>query len=223
MLNLILYWIDFIFMVIVLINCLISDFKTRKISNQLFKVYFIFAIILVFMESLLFLKEIYLYICIKCVYMFLAMVLSCILFSLKIIGGGDGKVIILTFFIWPIKDLNYFYLFNFFMFLLLFYFLLIMINLCLNSFTANRASFIFYFHTVDNLTIFQKFYFLSFFKFINLSSFYKYKEKKLFLKSLNIIFNPKSFTFQVFVQYKPLVIASCFFSYLLLSLTRLLI
>lgn len=210
-------------MIIVLTSSLISDIKTRKISNQLLKGYFILAIILVFMESVLFFNDIYVYICIKCVYVLLAMVLSCILFALKILGGGDGKVIILTFFIWPIRYLNYFYLFNFFMILLLFYFLLLIINLCLNSFTANRLSFIFYFRTIENLTVFQKLYLLSFFKFINLSHFHKYKENKFFLKSLNIIFNPKSFTFQVFVQYRPLVIASCFFSYLLLSLTRLLI
>ncbi|MFW9772094.1 MAG: prepilin peptidase [Candidatus Thorarchaeota archaeon] len=222
MLYLILYCINFIFMCVVLTFCLISDIKTRKVSNQSLKFFFIFATGLVFIEGMLFFEEVYIYIFIKGLYIALTLILSGFLFSFKIIGGGDGKVITLIFFICPVNDLNSYFFFTFFIFFLIFYFILIIINLCLNFFTMTRFSFKFLFYNIANIKIFQKFYLLSFFRFKNLSTFHKYKEKKTFLKSLNIIFNPKSYTFQLFVQIKPPVIASCFFSYLLLSLLRFL-
>ncbi|MFX1400568.1 MAG: prepilin peptidase [Promethearchaeota archaeon] len=220
MLNLIMYSTNLIFMTSVLTYCLILDIKNRKIPNQSVKVFFIIAVVLFFTEAFVFLEEIYLFFFIKFIFVFFATFLSFILFSLKIIGGGDGKIIILIFFISPISCLNSLYLFSFFLFLILSYFILIIINLCLNCFTVNRFSFKFFFQNLPDATIFRKFYLLSCFRFITISKLCKYKKNKYMIISLDIIFNPKSCLFQIFTQFKPPVILSCFLSYILLLLLR---
>jgi hypothetical protein len=139
---------------------------------------------------------------------------------LEILGGSDGKLIILVISITPFKELNYLYLFSFFLFLIFFYIIMVIINLSLNYFSRNRFSFRTYFNYLPQIKSFQKLYMISFFRFNDLSKLYNYKENKCFLKSLDFIFNPKSNTFQFLVQIKHPLIISCYFSFYVLFLLK---
>jgi len=70
MLELITYLIFFIFVNFVLICCSIFDVRVRKIPNKILKVFFLFSLVLVFIESLNYLEEILFFVMIKTSFFF---------------------------------------------------------------------------------------------------------------------------------------------------------
>lgn len=116
MLELIIFLISFIFVNFVLIYCSISDIRTRKIPNKIIKIFYLFGLGLIFIESLNYPEDLLFFVIIKSSFFLFSFLFSITLFSLEILGGSDGKLIILIISITPFKDLNYLYLFSFFLF-----------------------------------------------------------------------------------------------------------
>jgi len=140
--------------------------------------------------------------------------LSFLLFNLKIIGGSDGKLIILIFLIHPLKFLNLYFVTSFFLLFSLFFILLFLQNFILNSLFKNNCSFITFFNLDSTLSGFKKFYIKSFYKFLYYSKLREYKEEKILLKSVLLVFNNRKKKFQVLIQYRPPLILIIILTYL---------
>ncbi len=140
--------------------------------------------------------------------------LSFILFILKVIGGSDGKLIILIFLIHPIQFLNLFFVTSFFLWFSLLIILIFLQNFLINSLNKNDCSFTTFLNFNSKFTAFKKFYIKTIYKFLNYSKLSEYKEEKIILKSILIIFNNRKNQFQVLVQYRPPLILIIILTYL---------
>ncbi len=110
------YLIHFLSLFIYLCACVFYDVKNRKIPNLIQRIYFIYTYILLSIELLQYSTVIFWYILFRFLIFGLILLLSIVLFSLKLIGGGDGKVLTLLFHTIP---LQYIYPFSIWFFLTL--------------------------------------------------------------------------------------------------------
>ncbi|KKN46931.1 hypothetical protein LCGC14_0667970 [marine sediment metagenome] len=108
------YLLNLISIFTFLVICTYFDLKERIIPNKLLKIYLIVTVILIAFEFFYYLDLILWYITIKLVVFLSVFILSLTLFSLKFIGGGDGKVLLLLFhslpFLYIFHFLQYFFL-----------------------------------------------------------------------------------------------------------------
>jgi len=70
MLEMITYLTFFIFVNFVLIYCSISDVRIRKIPNKVLKIFFLFSLGLIFIESLNYIEDILFFVMIKSTFFF---------------------------------------------------------------------------------------------------------------------------------------------------------
>jgi len=145
------------------------------------------------------------------------------LFNLKVIGGSDGKLIILIFLTHPLKFLNLLFVNSFFLLFSLFFILLVIKNFTLNSLFKNNCSFHIFFDLDVNFTFFKKFYVKSFYKFLNYSKLSECKEEKIILKSISLIFNNRKKKFQILIQFRPPLILMIILTYIIAWLIKLMI
>jgi len=212
MLSLIIF-IDLSFIAIILLISLYFDLKFRKISNKFLKTSFFFSIFLNTIELLFFYSDILLILILKVLFFFLIFLISLLLFSLKIIGGSDGKLILLIFSVHPIKYLNYFFVLFFFLLFSLFFFILFFFNLVINSIKKNSYSFRIYFNFHYKISILRKLFMKLFCKFFNLSKLKEFDGDKIFIDTLFIIYNNEKRELQILALYRPPLIIICIISY----------
>ncbi|MHA1438532.1 MAG: prepilin peptidase [Promethearchaeota archaeon] len=195
---------------------LYKDFKFRKIPNNLLFYFFLVTIISNLFEFTTYQGKFLNFIISKLVFLFITFLFSFLLFSLKIIGGGDGKLLIIIFLLHP---LNYLKLksiiFFFFLFSLLF-FIYMSVN-CIKTFLFKNKNYSFkiYFEKKCE-SISKKIYFRSFYKFINYSNLKKSNENRYQVKNLNIFFCNYKNKFQLCVQKRPPIVILLISSYYLL-------
>lgn len=96
-------------------------------------------------------------------------------------------------------------------------------NFVLNSFFKKNYSFIIFFNLDFNFSIFKKFYIKSCYKFLNYTKLIDYKEDKILLKSVLLVFNDRKKEFQVLIQSRPLVILIIILTYLSTWLINLMV
>lgn len=208
--------INFTFLGIIFPFFIYLDIKFRKIPYNYFLFSYFIVITLNFFELLIFFENIPKILYLKIFVLILTFSLSFILFLLKIIGGSDGKLIILIFFAHPILLLNIESIFTFFIFFTLFFVIYFTINLIINNYIKTRIPFILFFSINGNFSIFQKNYMKFFYKFRNYSEIRNYSERKYYIKSLNLIFDDKKNKFQVLCQIRPPLIVFIILSYYLI-------
>ncbi len=121
---------------------------------------------------------------------------------------------ILLFLVHPSKFLNLLFVTTFFLLFSMFFVLMFIQNFVLNSFFKKKYSFNIFFNLDFNLPIFKKFYIKSCYKFLNYSKLRDYKEEKILLKSILLVFNDRKKEFQVLIQTRPLLIAIIILTYL---------
>ena len=177
------------------------------------KVFFLFSLIMNFIEFQIFCKDLILFFVLKLLFFLLTFIISLLLFSLKIIGGSDGKIFILIFLIHPVKYLNVDFIISFFLLFTLIFILLSLKKFSINSVGKDSCSFKILFNFTFKISKFKKFYIKTFYKFINLSELKNYKGDKEVIKSLIIIFNNSKKKFQLLTQYRGPLIIVCVFSY----------
>lgn len=102
------YFANFLSNLIFLVICVYFDLKDRIIPNKFLKFYLFITLILITFEIYYYIEVLLWYIIIKSLVFMLIFILAFILFSLKLIGGGDGKVLILLFHSLPFMYLFYF-------------------------------------------------------------------------------------------------------------------
>lgn len=114
-LNLI-YIFDFIFITIILASSVFFDIKFRLIPSRIIKIYIILSILFNCFESFCHINYFLAYILLKFTLIINTSLICLFLFLIHIIGGGDGKVAIISFSLIPFKFLSSF--FQFFLFFL---------------------------------------------------------------------------------------------------------
>lgn len=148
--------------------------------------------------------------------------LSLVLFSLKIIGGSDGKLILFIFTIHPLIFLNFRMVFSFFLLFSLCIIVLFIVNFIYNNFNKDSYSFVLIIGPGLEISILRKLYIKTFYKFFNYSELNKYVEKKYLIKSLDLIYNVKSNKFQILCQIRPPLILLIVLSYYIIFHGKLL-
>jgi len=90
-----------------------------------------------------------------------------------------------------------------------------------NNINQDSYSFIFLFGPNLKISISKKVYLKSFHKFFSYSKLNKYMEKKYYIKSLDLIYNIKSYKFQILCQIRPPLISLIVLSYYILFYGKL--
>lgn len=196
-----------------LIFCTYLDLKSRKIPNSLFKYLFIICVILNFIEFAFCFEDFIGFVVLKFLFLFFIFSLSFLLFVLHIIGGADGKLFLLIFFLHPVKFLTFYFITSFLLLFSLLILLIFMINYVNNINFRNHDSFEIIFNTNFNSSRFKRSFMRTFYKFLNISELDYYNEDKHCVKSLNLIYNYTRKRIQILVQYRPPLIFICFISY----------
>jgi len=208
-------YIEICCITIIFLVSLYSDLKYRIIPNKIIKKVFLFCLFINFIEFLLVYDNITLVFIWKISFFCLIFLISLLLFSLKIIGGSDGKLMILVFLIHPVKFLNLNFIISFFLLLSLLFCSIFFFNLLYNSFFNNSFSFEILFAINQNISILKQIYFKIFCNFTILAKIYDYEDNKKIMVCPYIIFNISKNRFQSLVQYRIPLVAIIMFSYYL--------
>ena len=140
---------------------------------------------------------------------------------MKIIGGSDGKLIILIFLTHPLKFLSLNFIFTFFLLLSVFYVLMFMLNLVQNTLPKQKESFICFFNSNLKFSITKRIYIKGFFKFSNFLKLNDMQGEKNLVKSLYLIFNIEQKKIQILVQFRPPLIIFVILSYFIIYFLKL--
>ena len=197
---------------IVLIYCMYRDIKFRKIPNKAIIGFLLIGSLLVFTEDLDIYNDILIFIITKVFFLFFAFIFSFVLFCLKIIGGSDGKLLIMLTFFYPIYRFNFQWLFSFFFVFLFLYLILGVVNYLFNNFLSNNNSYDMIYSLKENFSFLHKVFIIIFYRFLDFSQINRYTNEKFVLKSLNLFYNKKKGKFQILTQYRPPLVILIFFT-----------
>ena len=142
---------------------------------------------------------------------------------MKIIGGSDGKLIILIFITHPIKFLSLNFIFTFFLLLSTFYILIFISNLAQNNLLKKKGSFICFFNSNLKFSAAKRIYIKGFFKFSNFSKLCDSRVEKNIVKSLFLIYNIEKIRIQILVQFRPPLIIFVILSYFTIYFLKLVV
>lgn len=154
-------------------------------------------------------------------FFFLTFLTSLLLFNIKIIGGSDGKLIILIFLTHPIKYLSINIITSFYLFFSFIIILKFIFNYFLNRIIKDNCSFITFFSFISRFSRFQKLFIMSFYKFLDYSKLTISKEDKYIYRSLFLVYNYKKAKFQILVQIRSPLIVLIILAYLFVCLINL--
>ncbi len=197
---------------IVLIYCMYRDIKFRKIPNKTIIGFLLIGSLLAFTEDLDIFNDIHIFIITKVFFLFFAFIFSFVLFCLKIIGGTDGKLLIMLTFFYPIYQFSFNWLFSFFFVFLFLYLILGVVNYLFNKFLSSNNSYDMIYSSEENISFIHKVFITISYKFLDFSHVNKYTNEKFVLKSLNLFFNKKRGKFQILTQYRPPLVILIFFA-----------
>ena len=213
--SLLIFFIELSFITIILFISLYFDLKFREIPNKFLKIFFLFSLVLNICEFLFLLTDLLLSLIVKIIIFLIVFLISLLLFSLKIIGGSDGKLILLIFSIHPVKYLNYYNVLLFFLFYSLFFLIFFFFNLIINCTDKNSYLFQIYFDFHGRGRI-NSLFIKMFYKFVSLSKLKDKSSDKFFIETLFIIYNNKKRRIQILLQYRPPLMIICLTSYYLI-------
>ena len=205
---------NFLLLNLIFALCLVFDLTRRKVPNKYFKKFLIFSLILNTAELVLFYKNnISLFLLLKLIFIILAFITSLILFSLKIIGGSDGKLILLMILSAPVKFLTLRNLFSYFLLFSLSFIVLFVVNFARNTFFQINSLFTLFFDEFSITSKKRRYFYRIFFSFYNFSNLVDYKEVKCKIKFLIVIFNYRFRKLQLIAQIRPPLVIICIISY----------
>jgi Flp pilus assembly protein protease CpaA len=196
-----------------LIISLYLDIKFRMLPHYLLKIFLIVCISLNVVEFIFLHNLSFRYIVQKVFFLSIVFIICLILFILKIIGGGDGKLLIIIFSIHPLCLLSFLVLISFFLLFSLLFFSFFLINYFFNNFNKNSSYFDIHFYCNRELLNFKKIYVRMFFNFVNISKINRIVASKLEFKGKNIFYNDKKRAFIVLVQIRAPLVLLCIIAY----------
>lgn len=208
----------YLFISFIFINCfflifLFFDLRYRKVPLHFSKLCLVIAIVLNIFEYILFFKHFYLFFFNKISIVLIVLVLSLILYILKILGGSDGKLLLFIFIITPLLFLNIIIIFTFYFIFSLLFILLFMLNLINNRSPQRNFSFLIYYYSNLKISGNKRFFIQTFYRFINYSELGSYDEDKSLIKSLDLVYNVELNKIQLMCQIRPPLIIVIMLSY----------
>lgn len=195
------------------------DLKKRYLSPKFLKLFFFFMILNNFFEFKYSNLDILKFFLIKTIIFFILFSITFLFYCLKIIGGGDGKVILISFLMLNSSNLNLLSTFLFF-FIFSFYFTLYhLLKLFGNRISKKYILFNFILPEINRNSILQKIFFLSSYRLKNLSDLKISDNKRRKIIYNNIIFNFNDTKLQFFTLDRIpliLIISFSFITFLIL-------
>lgn len=191
------------FIIFVLLYYIYYDLKLRRISNKTFIINLFIAGLFNLLNLFYNLSFSLEYLVLKLFLMFTSFIISFYLFSIRILGGSDSKLILILFFSKPIFN-------SFLSFMIFFYFIfissyigIVFVKFLINGFLKFRFSFDIYFNTTFPLKTLNKNFIKSYYFFQDLSKLYDIKDDKYRICNGGIIYNNKTSKLQILAQYRP--------------------
>jgi len=186
------------------------DIKYRKISNNVLIGFLLIGSLLAFTEDLDIYNNIFIFILTKTLIIFFVFFLSFILFSLKLIGGADGKLLIMLAFFNPTHKFKFELIFSYFFVFLFLYLLLELVFYLFLKVLSKYNSYSMMYCLNENFSVLRKIFVKICYRFLDFSHLNRYKNEKFVLRSLNLFYNEKKEKFQVLTQFKPPVVILIF-------------
>lgn len=212
-------YFSFFYTNIGLVYCMYRDIKYRRISNKTLIGFLLIGAILTFVVDLDIYNNLYVFVMSRVFFFFFVFLFSFILFCLKIIGGADGKLLILLTFFNPTHEFNFQLIYSLFLIFLFLYLILILMYSLFNNILSKNNSCDMINGLYENITLSNKIFIILFYKFLDFSQISKYTNEKFVLKSLNLFFNIKKERFQILTQFRPPLVILIFITnnYMLLN------
>ncbi len=189
------------------------DIKYRRIPISFFKYTFLIILAVNAIELIFNSYIIAFFLTIKAVIVVLTFSIAFFLYNLKIIGGADGKLIIILFLMIPIKIFSFSLIFKYMIYFLIFQSLFIWKNLIYNNFFNKKLSFIQFFMTNGINSKSKRIYFTSFCRFRIYSHLDSLNKNKFIIKNNKLYFNFKTKALEVLTQSRPPLIILIIVSY----------
>ena len=205
------------------ILCLFFDLKYREIPNLLFLVFGFIGASLLFLNFLQGSHDLVSFVIQKILYSLLTFSISLTLFLLKIIGGADGKLILITFLIIPIGSIKIAAIFLYFFFFIIAFLVMLLSNYTKNRFNTSNRSFDIIFMTNKEISRLEKVFIKSFYSFSEFKNMDVYEQSKLRLASIDLIFNWKRGNLLILTQNRPPLVLAFFISFNFLILIDLIL
>jgi Flp pilus assembly protein protease CpaA len=187
--------------IIILFYCSYLDLKCRTISLKTFRIFAIFTILVNFLEYIFNSINICIFLIMKLILFIFLFFIVFSLFLFKMIGGGDGKIILICFLLFPIDKINLSLILFFFSLFSLIFFLFYLFLLLRNRVINNKYLLDLLIKDIPNYTHFKKVCLKNLFVLRNYSEIKKTKKNKVILNY--IAFNFKKMRFQLLCIYKP--------------------
>ena len=184
---------------IILLLCSYYDLKTRIIPKWIF-FYFLFSGLITSLINFIFFNQSPIkFLFLKGLVLFLSFVFSFTLFVLKIIGGGDGKLMILIFLSESFFCLSLFDVYLFYLFFIIDFFIMMSLNIIF----FKNYQYNYFFHLSSINSWFKKLYFYAFYRFLDCTEIYNASYSKYYVKSEFLFYNPIKNKLQFFIQLRP--------------------
>ncbi|MBY9002903.1 MAG: prepilin peptidase [Candidatus Lokiarchaeota archaeon] len=202
------------FIAFILLYYTYYDLKLRRISNRFFIINIFIGVLFNFLNLFYNINFSMGDLAIKVFLIFLSLLISVYLFSIKIIGGSDGKLIIILFFSKILFNSLLSFIIVFYFFFTFFYIGLILMTFLVNGCIKYRFSFEIYFNTTFPLSTLKQIFIKSYYIFQDLSKLSEIKEDKYQLYNGGLFFNTKTLKLQILAQYRPPITLIIFLSYI---------
>ncbi len=180
---------NFGIIILILIISSFFDLKNRTVSLKIFKIFITIAIFTLFFEFFFFLNNnLFHFLGIKLLVLIVVFFISFFLFIFKIIGGADGKVIIIIFLIHPLKYLKFLHISLFYLLFSLGFILYFLFQFLVDNISGKGFFFDEFISKLSKNTILRRLFLKAFYQFNSLlkiekfllnSSIHKSKEKKI--------------------------------------------
>jgi len=192
---------------------LFFDLKYRRVPQKFFKFCYTLIIFSNIVEYSFSHVSILFFVYAKIIIGLFVFIISLLLFSLRIIGGGDGKLLILIFLAHPLQYLSFTIIFTFILIFCLLFVIYFLINIVINNKVKNRLSFFLFFNTFSDISCIKKSFIKGFYKFFNFSEICNYFGEKSVITSLYLVYNAEINKFQILSQNRPPLIILVIISY----------
>ncbi|MHA1677778.1 MAG: prepilin peptidase [Promethearchaeota archaeon] len=202
-----------IYILILFLVFIYDDIKFRRISNRFIILNLFIGI---FLNNIVMLsnKNNWIYIVlIRIYFLSLISIILFLLYSIKIIGGGDGKAIFVIFLNKPLSGLHGFYFVNFFLFFFMFLLVYLSLNIITNHFSNSKWVFKQYFLINNIKSIHHKIHYKSNYRFYPLVQFKTLNKKGRVIKPKSILFNQRRNQLEIMIQYRFALMILFFLSY----------
>jgi Flp pilus assembly protein protease CpaA len=203
------------FIMIILLYYTYYDIKLRRISNRFFIICIFISVLFNFLDLIYNLNFSVGNLVGKFFFVLLSLVISVYLFSIRILGGADGKLIIILFFSAPIYNFFLTFVIYFYSFFTFIYIGLILVKFMISGCIKYRFSFDIYFNTTFPISTLKKKFIKSYYIFQDWSKLCDIKEEKYQLCNGGLFFNEKTLKLQILVQYRPPLTLIISLSYIL--------